>query len=73
MQAIREIKTVHSKKLSINIPDFLRDKQVEILIFPFEEENRKQESFDEFVNFVSSNKFHLPAGYKFDRNELHER
>ena len=73
MQAIREIKTVHSKKLSIDIPDFLRDKQVEILIFPFEEGSKKQESFDEFMNFISSNKFHLPVDYKFDRNELHER
>ena len=73
MQVVREIKTVRNKRVSVDVPASFKNKRVEILIFPVEEESSKSITFEHFIRFVKANTVRLPVSYRFDRDELHER
>ena len=55
MQAIREIKTIESGKLAIDIPPSFLHKKVEVIVIPFLNIYEKNEDKD--FSILSENKF----------------
>ena len=75
MYAVREIKQTTSDKLSLKIPDFLQNRKIEVLLFPYEESSPQNLSInmDKLKALLSKSGYHLPENYKFNRDEIHER
>ena len=71
MEAIREMVYSDSEKLSIKIPkEFIR-KRLEVLVFPIMDNPIASPSGDRKFQF---NAVRIETkGFKFDRDELHER
>lgn len=73
MKALRKIKTVHKHKVLVELPASFKGKRVEVLVFPIEDEREKLGSSEQFMQFIKDNALKLPASYRFNREELHER
>jgi hypothetical protein len=72
MEFIREIRRVEDNTITIQLPENYRDKEVEVLVLPFED-SVKSESF-KIRSFESLKHISLDTrNYKFNREELHER
>jgi len=72
MEFIREIRRVDDNTITIQLPENYRDKEVEVLVLPFED-SVKSESF-KIRSFESLKHISLDTrNYKFNREELHER
>jgi len=73
MKAIREIITPQSEDLIIKIPSEFKNKKIEVIIFPFYEENNHQMRRERLLKIYQESKGILPEGYKFNREEAHAR
>lgn len=73
MKAVRKIITPQSEDLIIKIPSEFKNKKIEVIIFPFQEENNHQMRRDRLLKIYQESKGILPEGYKFDREEAHAR
>lgn len=75
MFAIREIKYVEGNQITINVPDEFVKKDVEVIVLPLDEEDKKREDDRKasFFEFVDKFRFKLPGDYKFVREELYDR
>jgi hypothetical protein len=74
MEVIHEIKTIKNKELIINLPDDFLNKEVEIIIAPFQKRiETGEDQAASFFKFVEENQFKLPGDYKFVREELYDR
>lgn len=73
MKAVREIITPQSEDLIIKIPSEFKNKKIEVIIFPFYEENNHQMRRERLLKIYQESKGILPEGYKFNREEAHAR
>lgn len=73
MQAIREIITPQSEDLIIKIPPQFKNKKIEVIIFPFYDENNHQMRRERLLKIYQESKGILPEGYKFNREDAHAR
>jgi hypothetical protein len=73
MKAVREIITPQSEDLTIKIPSEFKNKKIEVIIFPFYEENNHQMRRERLLKIYQESKGILPEGYKFNREEAHAR
>ena len=72
-QAFKEIITTTSKNLNLKLPDEFVNKTIEVIILPYEEERDQIEKRNRLLIIFNESRGILPAGYKFDREESHER
>lgn len=72
MEFIREIRRVEDNTITIQLPENYRDKEVEVLVLPFEDlkecKSVKTRSFESLKHISLDTR-----NYKFNREELHER
>ncbi len=74
MQAIREIVSPQSEELVIKLPRNFIQKKIEVIILPFHQEEKEMTSKKErLMKIFNESKGIFPVGYKFDRDEAHER
>ncbi len=74
MQAIREILSPQSEELVIRLPRNFIQKKIEVIILPFHQEEKKMTGKKErLMKIFNGSKGLLPDGYKFNRDEAHER
>jgi len=75
MEAIREIKHAHANQLVIDIPDDFLSRELEIIVLPLRENNKKEKPNrqDSFFDFVNQYHLKLPGNYIFVREELYDR
>jgi hypothetical protein len=75
MDVFKEIKHVKGNQITINVPDEFIEKDVEVIVLPLDEENKKRgdERKASFFEFVDKFRFKLPVDYKFVREELYDR
>ena len=74
MQAIREIVSPQSEELVIKLPRNFIQKKIEVIILPFhQEEQEKAGKKERLMKIYNESKGIFPVGYKFDRDEAHER
>lgn len=73
MKAVREIITPQSEDLMIKIPLEFKNKKIEVIIFPFYEENNHQMRRERLLKIYQESMGLLPEGYKFNREEAHAR
>ena len=76
MQAIKRIVKSNTAEITIKIPEEFKDKEIEIIILPFERTEKiysKVSKKERLKGLFSVSKGVLPADYKFDREEAHER
>lgn len=69
MNVIRETKRVKKNQITINVPDEFLNRKVEIIILPLMEKKKKVNKKSSFLQFVKENRFILPEGYNFKREE----
>ena len=72
MEFIREIKKIAENTITIELPESYKNKEVEILVLPFENTERskpfKRHPFESLKHISIDTR-----QYKFNREELHER
>lgn len=72
MEFIREIKKIEDNTITIELPENYKNKEVEILVLPFEDtgkkESAKRRPFDSLKEISLDTRT-----FKFNREELHER
>lgn len=74
MQAIREIVSPQSEELVIKLPRNFVQRKIEVIILPFHQEEKEMTSKKErLMKIFNESKGIFPVGYKFDRDEAHER
>ena len=73
MEAIREIKKVISNEITIKLPDDYNNKEVEIIILPYDVKSSDNKKKIILRNIYNDSKGILPENYKFNREEIHER
>jgi thiamine pyrophosphate-dependent acetolactate synthase large subunit-like protein len=74
MQAIRKIVSPQSEELVIKLPRNFMQEKIEVIILPFLQEDREMPGKTErLMKIYNESKGVLPVGYKFDRDEAHER
>ena len=73
MKAIRKLITSKSEDLTIRLPDEFKNKKLEVIILPYNEKEEKTERRERLLRIYNKSKGVLPEGYKFDREEIHER
>ena len=74
MQAIREIVSTQSEELVIKLPPNFIQKKIEVIILPLPQEEKEMASKKErLMKIYNESKGVFPVGYKFDRDEAHER
>ena len=67
MEAIREIVEIKSHKLQFTLPENFKEKKVEMILLPVSATTVRKKK-------IKFNAVKLKTeGFKFDRNELHER
>ena len=71
MQAMKRIVKSDTAEITIKIPEEFKGKEIEIIILPFE--STKVSKKERLKGLFSVSKGVLPADYKFDREEAHER
>ncbi len=49
MQAIREVKNVKGKKITIDLPEDFRDQKVEVIVLPYAEEAVKKGNLESLL------------------------
>jgi len=72
MYAIREIKQTTSDNLSLKIPDFLQNRKVEILVFPYDESSHQKLSINT-ADSIEKLSWDMGKRKYTNRDELHER
>lgn len=73
MKVIRKIITPISDNLIIKLPQDFRNKKIEVIILPYNEEQDRIEKKERLIRIFNESKGVLPEGYKFNREEAHER
>jgi hypothetical protein len=73
MKAIRKLITSKSEDLTIRLPDEFKNKKLEVIILPYNEKEEKTERRERLLRIYNKSKGVLPEGYKFNREEIHER
>ncbi len=73
MKAIRKLITSKSEDLTIRLPDEFKNKKLEVIILPYDEKEEKTERRERLLKIYNQSKGVLPEGYKFNREEIHER
>jgi hypothetical protein len=74
MQAIRKIVSPQSEELVIKLPRNFIHEKIEVIILPFLQEDTEMPSKTErLMKIYNESKGVFPVGYKFDRDEAHER
>ncbi|MCF6150681.1 MAG: hypothetical protein E3K37_18795 [Candidatus Kuenenia sp.] len=73
MKAIRKLITSKSEDLTIRLPDEFKNKKLEVIILPYNENEEKTERRERLLKIYNQSKGVLPEGYKFNREEIHER
>ena len=76
MQAMKRIVKSDTAEITIKIPEEFKGKEIEIIILPFESTKNistKVSKKERLKRLFSVSKGELPADYKFDREEAHER
>jgi len=73
MKVMRTLITSKSEDLTIRLPDEFKNKKLEVIILPYSEEEEKAERRERLLRIYNKSKGVLPEGYKFDREEGHER
>ena len=68
MQAIREIRQVDSETITVKIPEYFREKKVEIIVLPYSDiisEDRQADKLMQFDQLVENAK---TRNFKIDKN-----
>lgn len=65
--AIREIIEDNTGELNLKLPQEFRNKKIEVIIFPYDEEEC-EENKEKIIEIFEGFRGVLPVGYKFDRN-----
>ncbi|MBU0567012.1 hypothetical protein KJ693_00860 [bacterium] len=73
MQAMRNIVTPRSENLIIRLPREFRNKRVEVIILPCQGEKEQTKRKERLLKIFNESKGVLPEGYRFNREEAHER
>ncbi len=78
MQIIKKIRNNRASRITLSVPVSLRNRAIEVVFRPVKEERTlvaksTSRSMASFMRFAKSHRAKLPAGYKFNREELHER
>jgi len=73
MQALREIVTPKDGSINITLPAELSNRTVEVIIFPYGTPARKSSRVKRLKKIFDESHGALPAGYRFNRDEAHER
>jgi len=74
MEAVREIFIPQSEDLIVKLPREFVKKKIEVIILPFYQERKeKPGKKDRLMKIYNESKGTLPEGYKFNRDEAHER
>ena len=76
MQVMKRIVKSDTTEITIKIPEEFKGKEIEIIILPFESTKNistKVSKKERLKGLLSVSKGVLPADYKFDREEAHER
>ncbi len=73
MEAIRKIVTSISEDLIIKLPEEFRNRKLEVIILPSNEEDQRLKKKERLLKIYNESKGVLPEGYRFDREEAHER
>jgi hypothetical protein len=72
MEFIREIKKIENNTVTIELPGYYKNREVEILILPFEDSGKSD--FSKRCPFKSLQEISIDTrNFKFNREELHER
>ena len=73
MQAFREIVTPHNSQIKITLPAELGSGKVEVIVIPFQGTAKKLNKKKRLLEIFEQSHGTLPEGYRFDRDETHER
>ena len=74
MEAIRKIMSPQSENLVIKLPRSFIQKKIEVIILPFHQgEEEIAGKKERLMKIYNESKGVLPVGYKFDRDEAHDR
>jgi hypothetical protein len=74
MEAVREIFIPQSEDLIVKLPREFVKKKIEVIILPFYQKRKeKPGKKDRLMKIYNESKGTLPEGYKFNRDEAHER
>lgn len=73
MQAIREIVTPKNGSINIALPPELSNRTLEVIIFPYDTPTRKSSREKRLNKIFNESLGILPDGYRFSRDEAHER
>ena len=76
MHAIKRIVKSDTTEITIKIPEEFKGKEIEIVILPYESTENiysKVSKKERLKRLFFSSKGVLPADYKFNREEAHER
>lgn len=53
MQALREIRTVSDTKIIIDLPEYFRQKEIEIIIIPYRDQPLKSTDFSKYFGIMT--------------------
>jgi len=73
MQALREIVTPKDGAIKISLPSELSNRKVEVIIFPYDVPARTASRNKRLKKIFDESHGSLPVGYRFNRDEAHER
>jgi hypothetical protein len=73
MKALREIVTPKDGAIKISLPAELSNRRVEVIIFPYDAPARTSSRNKRLKEIFDESHGSLPAGYRFNRDEAHER
>ncbi|MFA7059872.1 MAG: hypothetical protein WC156_03535 [Pedobacter sp.] len=73
MQALREIVTPKDSDIKISLPSELSNRKVEVIIFPYDVPARRTSRKKRLKKIFDESQGTLPVGYRFNRDEAHER
>lgn len=52
MQALREVRIVSDRKITIDLPEYFDKKEIEIIIIPYNDKRRKPVNFNKFFGVM---------------------
>ena len=73
MQALREIVTPRDGTIKISLPTELSHRKLEVIIFPYDAPARTTLRNKRLKKIFDESQGSLPVGYRFNRDETHER
>ena len=74
MEVIREICIPQTEDLNVKLPKEFVKRKLEVIILPFYQEAQEKPGRKErLMKIYNESKGTLPGGYRFNRDEAHER